>query len=301
MQPRTSLSLLFISLFSALIPTISSSAPADSFVYGGCSQLKYAAASPYQTSLNSLLASLLTSASASLYNNYSISSPIVGSTLSALYQCRGDIPAADCARCVQTAIDQLGILCQASCGGAVQLQGCIVKYDNVSFVGVLDKTLVVKKCGVASAGGDVLSRRDEVLTEMGSGSGAYRVATAGYLSGMAQCVGDLDGGECSDCVREAAERLRTGCGPTASGDVYLAKCYVRYSTGGVSSRTEKGGSSEDETGKTFAIIIGLLAGVALLVIFLSFIRRAFDGEQGLLPPSASFYFLPTALFLHPKI
>lgn len=37
------------------------------------------------------------------------------------------------------------------------------------------------------------------------------------------------------------------------------------------------GSFHSESEKTFAIIIGLLAGVALLIIFLTFVRRIFGG------------------------
>ncbi|XP_058108281.1 plasmodesmata-located protein 6-like [Magnolia sinica] len=277
-MPKTHLSLL--SLFSLL--SLISSSPIDTFVYGGCSQLKYAPGTPFQSNLNSLLTSLLNSASSTSYANITISSPTQDSPLYGLYQCRGDISTVDCSKCVQNSITQLGILCLDSCGGAIQLQGCLVKYDNVTFVGMQDKTLVVKKCGLTSNGygNDLLSRRDEVLMELGSGSGSYRVGTAGYVSGMAQCVGDLDGGECSDCVSEAVERLRTGCGLSVSGDVYLVKCYVRYSAGGVYSKETKGDSSDDEAGKTFAIIIGLLAGVALIVVFLSFLRKAFDGGKG---------------------
>ncbi|KAL6582775.1 hypothetical protein OROMI_004853 [Orobanche minor] len=36
-------------------------------------------------------------------------------------------------------------------------------------------------------------------------------------------------------------------------------------------------SSHTESEKTFAIVVGLLAGVGLLIIFLTFIRRFFCG------------------------
>lgn len=38
--------------------------------------------------------------------------------------------------------------------------------------------------------------------------------------------------------------------------------------------------SEDEAGKTLAIIIGLLAGVALIILFLSFLRKVFEAGKG---------------------
>lgn len=36
--------------------------------------------------------------------------------------------------------------------------------------------------------------------------------------------------------------------------------------------------STNDSEKTFAVIIGLLAGVALLIIFLTFVRKVFGGN-----------------------
>lgn len=38
------------------------------------------------------------------------------------------------------------------------------------------------------------------------------------------------------------------------------------------------GKSDNDGQKTFAIIIGLLAGVAILIIFLAFLRRICEGH-----------------------
>ncbi|KAJ8621445.1 hypothetical protein MRB53_029974 [Persea americana] len=279
MQQRTH---LMLSLFLPLLYTTSSfsSIPStDTFVYGGCSQLKYGPGSSYQLNVNSLLTSLLSSSSFAAYNSSTYpgqdSSPLYG-----LYQCRGDVSTSDCYRCVQAAISQIGVLCSGSCGGAIQLQGCFVKYDNATFIGAPDRTMVANKCGPVTSGSgtDLLSRRDEVLTELGSRSGSFRVSTVGYVSGMAQCVGDLSAAECADCLSEAIERVRGGCGASLSGDVYLGKCYVRYTASGVYGKA--GNDSEDEAGKTLAIIIGLLAGVALIILFLSFLRKVFEAGKG---------------------
>lgn len=102
--------------------------------------------------------------------------------------------------------------------------------------------MVANKCGPVTSGSgmDLLSRRDEVLTELGSRSGSFRVSTVGYVSGMAQCVGDLSAAECADCLSDAIERVRGGCGASVSGDVYLGKCYVRYTASGVYGKAGNG-------------------------------------------------------------
>lgn len=185
----------------------------------------------------------------------------------------------DCATCVARAVSQLGTLCSQTCGGAVQLEGCFVKYDNISFVGEEDKSVVLKKCA-PSVGydSDMMNRRDAVLASLGGAGGLYRVGGAGDVQGVAQCVGDLSTGECQDCVSDAIGRLKSDCGGAVFGDMFLGKCYARYSTSGAHIYAKSHHDDHDEAEKTFAIIIGLLAGVALIIIFLTFMRKVFGGK-----------------------
>lgn len=225
---------LTLVIFLLLIsPNPSSSAP-ESFLYLGCSQLKYNPAnSPYQSNINSILASLVNSASFANYNSFKNSLP--GSALNevvyGLFQCRGDLSSpGDCHDCVNDAVSRLGTLCIGASGGALQYDGCYVRYDNVSFIGVEDKTVVYSKCG-PSAGyeSDLLTRINGVLDYL-AGSGQYfRVGGSGNMKGYAQCTQDLSMSECQDCVSEAIQRLRSECGSAASGDMFLGKCYARYS------------------------------------------------------------------------
>ncbi|KAF3953243.1 hypothetical protein CMV_021293 [Castanea mollissima] len=273
-----SLFIFFVSFTSLSIPSLSSDT--DSFVFGGCTQQKYTQNSPYESNLNSLLTSLVNSATYSSYNNYTITASTTQDTLYGLYQCRGDLSMPDCATCVARSVSQIGVLCPQTCGGAVQLQGCYVKYDNATFLGVEDKTVVLKKCGPSIGyDDDAMSRRDAVLGALTSSGGAYRVGGSGEVQGVAQCVGDLSSGECQDCVSEAIGRLKSDCGGAVYGDMFLAKCYARYQTGSAHSVYSKAhhDKSTNDGEKTFAIIIGLLAGVALLIIFLAFIRKVFEG------------------------
>ncbi|KAK9271579.1 hypothetical protein L1049_001940 [Liquidambar formosana] len=270
------LSLHLLSLSSLLI---SSHSATDTFVFSGCTQQKYAPNSPYESNLNSLLASLVNSATYSSYNKFTIFGSSPQDIIYGLYQCRGDLSMPDCAMCVTRSVSQLGLLCSQTCGGAVQLQGCFVKYDNTTFIGVEDKTVVLKKCGPSIGyDTDAMSRRDAVLAGLSGAGGPYRVGGSGDVQGVAQCVGDLSASQCQDCMSEAIGRLKSECGTAFYGDMFLAKCYARYTTGGAHSYPkEHNDSSSDDAAKTFAIIIGLLAGVALIIIFLTFIRTRIEG------------------------
>ncbi|KAI3451295.1 hypothetical protein Pfo_007960 [Paulownia fortunei] len=252
----------------------------DTFVYGGCSPIKYTPGSQFESNLDSLLSSLVNSATYSAYNKYTIMGSTPQDVVYGLYQCRADLAMPDCATCVARAVIHLGPLCSQTCGGAIQLEGCFVKYDNASFIGVEDKTVVMKKCGPSDGyNTDEMSRRDAVLAGLNGAGGAYRVGGSEDVQGVAQCVGDLSMGQCQDCLTEAIRRLKAECGGAVFGDVFLAKCYARYSTSAahVYSRPNHD-TSHSQSEKTFAIIIGLLAGVALVIVFLTFVRRIF-GEM----------------------
>ncbi|KAM7271029.1 hypothetical protein ACFE04_030243 [Oxalis oulophora] len=275
--------LLLISL--SLFPNPStSSTTTDSFVYGGCSNLKFTPNSPYESNLNSALTSLVNSAMTSNYNNFTsqgLSQSSSIDTVYSIFQCRGDLNSVDCAHCVAKAVSQLGTLCLDSTGGVLQLEGCVVKYDNSTFLGVEDKNEMMRKCGSSiSYDSDELTRRDAVLGFLGANGGTYnkyyRVASSGGISGVAQCVGDLSVSECEDCLTEAIGRLKTECGGATWGDVYLGKCYARYSEGGSHSSNNGTNHNDDDIEKTLAIIIGLIAAVAILIIFLSCLRKCCD-------------------------
>ncbi|XWS22871.1 hypothetical protein CRYUN_Cryun29cG0073300 [Craigia yunnanensis] len=282
---KTSFFLLLLAIISIFFVTPSNSAT-DSFVFGGCSQLKYTSGSPYEFYVNSILNSLVNSAMFTSYNNFTMPEGSTSQdTVKGLFQCRGDLNNGDCGRCVAKAVSRLGTLCLDSTGGALQLEGCFVKYDNTTFLGLEDKTVVVKKCGsLILSYSDALTRRDAVLGYLGASDGTYkpfRVGRSGDLQGVAQCVGDLSPSKCQDCLSEAIGRLKTECGAAKWGDMYLAKCYARYSEGRDHSHSEKDtNDDDDEIEKTLAILIGLIAAVALIILFVSFFSKVWGKGKG---------------------
>ncbi|XP_047342402.1 plasmodesmata-located protein 6-like [Impatiens glandulifera] len=220
-------------LFICINPSESS---IQSFIYGGCSHINYAPGTPYESNVNSILTSFVNSASSTSFNNFKISVP--GSTQSdvvyGLFQCRGDLTTSDCRDCIAGAVSQLGSLCRDSTGGALQLEGCFVKYDNISFLGVEDKSFVLKKCGPSvSYASDELIRRDAVLGYLMAGGDYFRVGGSWDVQAVAQCTQDLSGGECQDCLSEAIGRVKSECGSSTWGDMFLGKCYTRYTEHGV--------------------------------------------------------------------
>ncbi|CAN7045875.1 unnamed protein product [Brassica rapa subsp. trilocularis] len=140
--------------------------------------------------------------------------------------------------CVTQAVRLLQSNSVGETGCALQLEGCLVKYDNVVFFGVADKTAMVMSCGTPAGykyKSDELAQANALVDKVVANSGtSYRVERSGEAQAVAQCTGDLSATDCQDCLMEAIQRLKLQpfCGTSTWGDVYLAKCYVGYSSHG---------------------------------------------------------------------
>ncbi|KAM3685289.1 hypothetical protein ACJW31_11G106600 [Castanea mollissima] len=246
------------------------------FIYAGCSQEKYQPNSPFEANVNSFLASLASSSSQVSYNSLAIgngSSPQADGSIYGLFQCRGDLKILDCSQCIQSAVTQIGLVCPYSYGASLQLEGCYIRYEHVDFLGKLDTSLRHTKCSKSSVSSDVdfFRRRDDVLADL-QGTTGFRVSSSGLVEGFAQCLGDLNPTDCSSCLADAVGKLKTVCGSASASDVYLAQCYARYWASGYYDSSSDS-TSEDQVGKTVAIIVGVLAGVAVLIVLLSVCRK----------------------------
>ncbi|KAJ6807589.1 putative DUF26 domain family protein precursor [Iris pallida] len=277
--------LLLLLLLLLLLSVVVAAADTDNFVFAGCSLPKYDDGSAYGFNVNSLLSSLADAAASSSYGKLTSAAASPSSPVYGLFQCRGDVPVPDCDSCVRSAVSQLHPICPSAAGATIQLDGCMMRYGNDSFIGKQDTNLLYKKCGPIPKNGynaDLTGMRDDALGSLqasGGTGGTYRNGAAGFVQAAAQCVGDISAKDCSDCVSSAVAQVKAICGFAASGDVYLGKCFAKYYSSGFSGSSSSSSyyrpnNRGDDTTKTVAIIIGLMAGIALLIIFLSFVRRA---------------------------
>ncbi|KAK3033761.1 hypothetical protein RJ639_034203, partial [Escallonia herrerae] len=272
--PTVKLSSLFFlfSFFSSHIQLVNSAI----YIYSGCSQEKFQPNSPFETNLNSLLSSIVASASQASYNSFALgndtTNPAEGA-IYGLYQCRGDLKTTDCSKCVSSAVSQVGLVCPYTYGASLQLDACLVRYEHIDFLGKLDTSLRYKKCS-RSVSNDVefFRHRDDVVSDL-QGAIGFRVSTSGLVEGFAQCLGDLSTADCSSCLSDAVLKLESMCGSAEAADVFLAQCYARYWASGYYDSSSDS-SDDDEVGKTVAIIVGVLAGVAVFIVLLSFCRKS---------------------------
>ncbi|XP_010415756.1 PREDICTED: cysteine-rich repeat secretory protein 2 isoform X2 [Camelina sativa] len=280
---KTKTTLLCFLLTAIILMNPSSSAPTDNYIYAVCSPAKFSPGSGYETNLNSLLSSFVSSTVQIPYANFTVPNkkPEPGVTVYGVFQCRGDLDPSACSTCVSRANAQVGTLCSNSYSGFLMMDSCLVRYDNSSFFGMQDKTLRLNKCGQAMEFNDQdgLTRISDVIGSLGSGSEPYRTSGNGNVQGVAQCMGDLSTAQCQDCLSDAIGRLKSDCGMAQGGYVYLSKCYARFSVAGSHARQtpnygEKKDSKDDNgVGKTLAIIIGIVTLIILLVVFLAFLGK----------------------------
>ncbi|CAO2834911.1 unnamed protein product [Amaranthus hypochondriacus] len=248
------------------------------FIYAGCSQEKFQPSSPYENTINSFLTSVVSSSSQTgLYNTFTLpnTSPNTPS-IYGLYQCRGDLNPSDCSSCIQSAVSQIGLICPYSYGATLQLEGCYVRYERFDFLGKPDNTVMYKRCSRSSSSdNEFFRKRDDVLAALEGASNGFRVSSSGSVQGFGQCLGDLNPSDCSGCMSEAVKELKTLCGQAAAAHVFLAKCYAEYWEAGYYdlSTHNSGPTHDDEVAKTVAIIVGIIGGVAVLIVLLSVCRK----------------------------
>ncbi|KAG4995031.1 hypothetical protein JHK86_031858 [Glycine max] len=292
--------------FSSVLSARGYPSRAHIFIYAVCSQEKYQPNSPFEGNLNSFLSSVVSSSSDITYNSFAVGNgsltPQEGSVYG-LYQCRGDLHPIDCSKCVGRLVNQIGLVCPYALGASLQLEGCLVRYEHAGdLLGKLDTSLRYKKCSKAATSDvEFFHRRDDVLADLQTANG-FRVSSSGIVEGFAQCLGDLSVSDCSSCIADAVGKLKSLCGSAAAADLFLGQCYARYWASGyyhesggrsmnsyaindpfVEKRSENEeeaevltnySSNNDQVGKSVAIIVGVFAGLAVLVVILSICKTA---------------------------
>ncbi|KAE9619043.1 hypothetical protein Lal_00047396 [Lupinus albus] len=212
-------------------------------------------------------------------------------SISCLFQCRKDITTQDCFTCVNSLPHMSNTLCSNSISARVQLNGCYIKYEQEKVLEITSNEelsdpsnsnlLHYKDCGVISSVTNYVEFRelmDEAFVELENGivnsDGYYRVNYKGVQL-MAQCEGDSETCECSQCVYAAVEVAKEKCGASISAQIYLDKCFISYiyklnsyGNGNSIPGTRRNNSTE----KLAAIIVGGAAAAFLGFLFLSFLN-----------------------------
>ncbi|CAN4120646.1 unnamed protein product [Withania somnifera] len=279
------------SIFMVILAIFKNVAPAESasgntnLVYKGCA--KQALSDPsgvYSQALSTLFGSLVSQSSKSKF--YKTTTGTGQSTITGLFQCRGDLSNVDCYNCVNGLPILIDKLCGTPVAARIQLLGCYMLYEVTGFPQISGMEMLYKTCsGKNAPGSGFEERRDTAFSSLENGiSASNGFYTANYESVyvLGQCEGDVGSADCGECVKIAVQKAQVECGSSVSGQVFLHKCFVsfNYYPNGAPKRSSSSSSywspspSEGQnTGKTVAIILGGAAGVGFLVICMLFARN----------------------------
>ncbi|XP_065862972.1 plasmodesmata-located protein 2 [Euphorbia lathyris] len=259
----------------------------SSLVYKGCAKQSFQdPTGVYPQALSALFGSLVQQSTKAKF--FKTTTGTGQTTITGLYQCRGDLSVGECYKCVSGLPVLTDKLCGSTIAARIQLYGCYILYEVAGFTQVSGMEMLFKTCGATNiAGSGFEERRDTSFSVLQngvvSGHGFFTTSyQAVYVLG--QCEGDVGDSDCGECVKSAVQRAQVECGNSISGQIYLHKCFISYNyyPNGVPRRSSSSSSSSSHsssssgtgqnTGKTVAIILGGAAGVGFLIICLLFAR-----------------------------
>ncbi|CAG7874727.1 unnamed protein product [Brassica rapa] len=293
--------ILSMALFSDLKLADSASPDYTNLIYKGCARQQFSDPSGlYSQALSAMYGSLVTQSTKTKFYK-TTTGTTSQTTITGLFQCRGDLSNNDCYSCVSRLPVLSGKLCGKTIAARVQLSGCYLLYEIAGFAQISGMEMLFKTCGKNNvAGTGFEERRDTAFGVMQngvvSGHGFY-ATTYESVYVLGQCEGDVGDSDCSGCIKNALEKAQVECGSSSSGQIYLHKCFIGYkyypngvprgpSSPSSSSGSSGSSSSSGTTGKTVAIIVGGTAGLGFLIICLLFVKnlmkKKYDGTFSLL-------------------
>ncbi|EYU32585.1 hypothetical protein ABFS82_14G028400 [Erythranthe guttata] len=268
-------------------------------VYKGCANQSLSdPTGVYSQALSSLFGTLIAQSSSSRF--FKTTAGGGQTTITGLFQCRGDLSNVDCYTCVSGLPVLIDKLCGRPIAARMQLLGCYMLYEVSGFAQISGMEMLYKSCSATNAGGAGFEeRRDTALSSLengmsgggaaaGGGGGGFYATSYESVYVLGQCEGDVGSSDCVECVKNAVQKSQVECGSSVSGQIYLHKCFISYRyypngepkksgsasfTSPSSSSSSTSSGSGSNTGKTVAIIVGGAAGVGFLVIFLLFARN----------------------------
>eukprot|EP00253_Pinus_taeda_P021060 PITA_21060 len=205
-----------------------------------CRDGNYTAGSAFQRNLNALFGRLVQGTNHSGFN-----SSVYGETpnkVYGLFQCRADMTIDQCYTCWQLATLNIRQKCGSSVGATCWPFHCFLRYENYSFVGILDTSLGVNSAEGFGGDAGVIVPDDfqvaakNLLTNLSAKAttetrrSAYDIALDSLsqtIYGLVQCTRDLSTDDCSTCLSYSINTIFTT--ETTAGVQYWSRsCILRY-------------------------------------------------------------------------
>ncbi|XP_039048667.1 plasmodesmata-located protein 2-like isoform X2 [Hibiscus syriacus] len=278
------LSFLVFSSLLQLYSPVESALDYTTLVYKGCAKQSFSdPAGVYSQALSTLFQTLVSQSMKVKF--YKTTTGTGQTTITGLFQCRGDLSNGDCYNCASRLPTLADKFCGKTLASRIQLYGCYMLYEVAGFAQISGMEMLFKTCGATNvAGTGFEERRDTAFSVLESGvvsNNGFYTTNYQFVYLLGQCEGDVGATDCGECVKSAVQRAQVECGSSISGQIYLHKCFISYNyyPNGVPRRSSSSSSyphsssSGQNTGRTVAIILGGAASVGFLVILLMFARN----------------------------
>ncbi|CAN8247866.1 unnamed protein product [Cochlearia groenlandica] len=212
--------------------------------------------------------------------------------VSGVFQCRGDLQAADCFDCVSKTPKLVSKLCGGGdnvVGAArVQLAGCYLRYEVSGFRQTSGTEMLYRVCGKKHSGDPELAGKRDTAFGMaangvktggngGGGGGGFYTGQYESVYVLGQCEGSLGNSDCGECVKDGFDKAKSECGDSISGQVYLHKCFVSYSyysRGVPNISSVSDGEKRQHTQRTIALVVGGVAVLGFVIVCLLVLKSA---------------------------
>ncbi|MCO5555350.1 hypothetical protein L7F22_008896 [Adiantum nelumboides] len=219
-------------LLVIFFPTISMQQQADPFdtVYVNCLRTS-TLSTAFNRNLNTTLRNFISLASqGSKYGKRSTAGREM--QLYAVFQCRGDLSAQSCGKCMQNVTVRLPQECPGYVGARLRVNACFLRYDIQSFFQLdTNQVQVICKRGETSDAATldaIAGVMDNVTGEAPKKSGYWASARRGSMYAAAECLGYLNEAECSACLSRYSYNSLSTCGSALGEQLHLASCNYRY-------------------------------------------------------------------------
>ncbi|XP_057426543.1 cysteine-rich receptor-like protein kinase 29 [Lotus japonicus] len=200
----------------------------------------YTTNSTYDNNLNTVLSSFSTHTEVN-YGFYNLSHGQNADKVYAVGLCRGDLEPDDCRRRLKDSAFYLKKQCPNQKEAIVWTGDCGVWYSNRSIFGIMETQPTIYLIYLRNVTGSV-NEFDQVLSNLmrnlkdkaASGDSRRKYAsdkvTTGYttLYGLVQCMADLTGVQCNDCLEIAISEIPSCCEGRMGGNILKPSCRLRF-------------------------------------------------------------------------
>ncbi|KAF9672182.1 hypothetical protein SADUNF_Sadunf11G0014100 [Salix dunnii] len=263
--------------------------------YKFCSNTSlYAANSPFENNLQTLMSYLASNASVSKqYHAYAGNDSDI---IYAQYMCYNYITNVNCSSCIDAASQHIMQLCPNKTDATVWEELCQLRFSNKKFIGELDFSgnIPLSNRKVIENSSQYVSVLNEYFSNLSKkaafdptqnmyATGKLALPDLDTLYALGKCTTDLSSHDCNTCLQVAIQNISSCCFISRGARLLSRSCYFRYE---LYAFYEGSSELEIQRGRTWTIlkiVLGTCIPIAVLtascIIYFRRIRRKKTDEE----------------------